>query len=89
MDATEIYTAFSEMIRTVLYASGPILILAMSIGLAIAFFQALTQIQELTLTFVPKIVAIFVGLLVWTPYIYKLLRKLSDQTFDLISSGVQ
>jgi len=88
MDATEIYTIFSEMIKTVLFASGPILILAVSLGLVIAFFQALTQIQEMTLTFVPKIIAIFIGLLVWTPFMYKLLKKLSSQTFDLISTGV-
>lgn len=87
MDATGIYTIFSEMIKAVLYASGPILILAVSIGLAIAFFQALTQIQEMTLTFVPKIIAIFVGLLVWTPFMYKVLRNLSNQTFDLITNG--
>ncbi|PCH98182.1 MAG: flagellar biosynthetic protein FliQ [Rhodobacteraceae bacterium] len=87
MDATGIYTIFSEMIKAVLYASGPILILAVSIGLAIAFFQALTQIQEMTLTFVPKIIAIFVGLLVWTPFMYKVLKNLSDQTFDLITNG--
>ena len=87
MDAAEIYTIFSEMIKTVLYASGPILIVAVSIGLAIAFFQALTQIQEMTLTFVPKIIAIFVGLLIWTPFMYKVLKNLSNQTFDLISNG--
>lgn len=87
MDGTEIYTIFSEMLKTVLFASGPILILAVSIGLAIAFFQALTQIQEMTLTFVPKIIAIFIGLLIWSPFMYKLLKKLSGQTFDLISAG--
>lgn len=87
MDATEIYTIYSEMLKTVLFASGPILMLAVSIGLAIAFFQALTQIQEMTLTFVPKIIAIFIGLLVWSPFMYKLLKKLSGQTFDLISAG--
>ena len=87
MDATETYIIFSEMIKTVLFASGPILILAVSIGLIIAFFQALTQIQEMTLTFVPKIIAIFIGLLIWSPYMYKLLKKLSGQTFNLISNG--
>lgn len=87
MDPTSIYTIFSKTIMTVLLASGPILILAVSIGLAIAFFQALTQIQEMTLTFVPKIIAIFLGLLVWSPYMYKTLTKLSDQTFNLIASG--
>lgn len=87
MDPASIYTIFSDMILTVLFAAGPILILAVSIGLAIAFIQALTQIQEMTLTFVPKIVAIFLGLLLWSPYMYKTIKKLSDQTFLLISGG--
>jgi len=87
MDDTEIYAIFSDTIIAVLLASGPILILAVSIGLVIAFFQALTQIQEMTLTFVPKIIAIFLGLLVWSPFMYKILKKLSDQTFNLILSG--
>lgn len=87
MDPANIYTIFSDMILTVLFAAGPILILAVSIGLAIAFIQALTQIQEMTLTFVPKIVAIFLGLLLWSPYMYKTIKKLSDQTFLLISGG--
>ena len=87
MDETEIYAVFSDTIIAVLLASGPILILAVSIGLAIAFFQALTQIQEMTLTFVPKIIAIFLGLLVWSPFMYKILKRLSDLTFSLILSG--
>lgn len=87
MDPESIYTIFSSMIKTVLLASAPVLILAVSIGLAIAFFQALTQIQEMTLTFVPKIIAIFLGLLVLSPYMYSTIKKLSDQTFNLIASG--
>lgn len=87
MDPNSVYTIFAASIMTVLLAASPILILAVSIGLAIAFFQALTQIQELTLTFVPKIIAIFLGLLFFTPYMYRVLKKLSDQTFILISNG--
>ncbi len=87
MDGTQIYTLFSDMIKAVLLASGPVLILAVIIGLGIAFFQALTQIQEMTLTFVPKIIAIYVGLLVLSPFMYRTLKKLSDNVFDLIASG--
>ncbi len=87
MDATDTYTILSEMIIVVLLGSGPILALALVVGLGIAFFQALTQIQEMTLTFVPKIVAIFLGLLASSPFIYSQLRGLSDRVFDLIASG--
>ena len=87
MDATDTYAIMSEMIVAVLLGSGPVLALALVVGLVIAFFQALTQIQEMTLTFVPKIVAIFLGILASSPFIYATLRGLSDRVFDLIASG--
>ncbi|MGY6695941.1 MAG: flagellar biosynthetic protein FliQ [Roseinatronobacter sp.] len=87
MDATDTYTILSEMLIAVLLGSGPILALALAVGLVIAFFQALTQIQEMTLTFVPKIVMIFLGLLASSPFIYSTLLRLSDRVFDLIASG--
>lgn len=87
MDATDTYTILSEMFIAVLLGSGPILALALAVGLVIAFFQALTQVQEMTLTFVPKIVMIFLGLLASTPFIYSTLLRLSDRVFDLIASG--
>ncbi|RVV96887.1 flagellar biosynthetic protein FliQ [Mesobaculum littorinae] len=87
MSEGDIYTILSDMIWTVLLASGPILILALGVGLVIAFFQALTQIQEMTLTFVPKIAAIFVGLVASLPFAYGTLERLSSHVFDLIASG--
>ncbi|WP_043753945.1 flagellar biosynthetic protein FliQ [Pseudooceanicola atlanticus] len=77
----------SNMFLAVLIASAPILVVALAVGLFIAFFQALTQIQEMTLTFVPKIAAIFLVLLVATPLIYTTVKGLSDRVFDLIASG--
>ena len=87
MESADIYAILSESILAVLIASGPVMALALGVGLAIAFFQALTQIQEMTLTFVPKIAAIFLGLLAATPFIYATLTRLSDRVFDLIASG--
>ena len=87
MTETAIYDILSDAIQAVLLASGPILAIALVVGLAIAFFQALTQIQEMTLTFVPKIVAIFLGLLAALPFMYATLSRLSDTVFDLIAGG--
>ncbi|KGM46989.1 flagellar biosynthesis protein FliQ [Pseudooceanicola atlanticus] len=81
------YDIMSNMFLAVLIASAPILVVALAVGLFIAFFQALTQIQEMTLTFVPKIAAIFLVLLVATPLIYTTVKGLSDRVFDLIASG--
>ncbi|MFT6533369.1 MAG: flagellar biosynthetic protein FliQ [Limimaricola cinnabarinus] len=87
MNESDTYDILSDTILTVLIGSGPILALALGVGLVIAFFQALTQVQEMTLTFVPKIAAIFLGLLAATPFIYATLTRLSDRVFDLIASG--
>lgn len=87
MEAIDTYTITAELFRVVLIASAPILILATVIGLVIAFIQALTQIQEMTLTFVPKIIAIFVGLIASVPFMFSTLSRLSDSAFDMIVTG--
>jgi flagellar biosynthetic protein FliQ len=84
---SDVYTILSQTIMTVLIASGPILALALVVGLVIAVFQALTQVQEMTLTFVPKIVAILIGTSLSLPFIFATLSKLSDRVFDLIARG--
>jgi flagellar biosynthetic protein FliQ len=87
MDEAQAYDIISDTVLAVLLASAPVLGVALVIGLVIAFFQALTQIQEMTLTFVPKIVMIFVTLLVATPFMYGTLKSLSDTVFDLVENG--
>ncbi|MFO7578172.1 MAG: flagellar biosynthesis protein FliQ [Pelovirga sp.] len=58
-----------EAIETTLMCAAPMLIAALSIGLIISIFQAATQINEQTLTFIPKIVGVFVTLLIFAPWI--------------------
>lgn len=87
MTETDINDILTEAIMAVLIASGPVLVLALAVGLVIAFFQALTQIQEMTLTFVPKIVVILIVTALSLPFMYATLAKLSDRVFDLIASG--
>ena len=55
-------------IYTVLIIAGPLLLLALAVGLIISIFQATTQIQEQTLAFVPKIVAVLLGLIFFGPW---------------------
>lgn len=55
-------------IWTVLLVCGPLLLLALVVGLLVSIFQATTQIQEQTLAFVPKIVAVLVGIVVFGPW---------------------
>jgi len=61
-------------IETTLMCAAPMLITALVIGLVISIFQAATQINEQTMTFIPKIVGVFVALLIFAPWI---LQKVS------------
>ena len=87
MDPVSTYELIRQTIMVTLIASAPVLIIALVVGLVIAFFQALTQIQEMTLTFVPKIAAIFLTLALSMPFIFSTLTRLSNQVFDLIQNG--
>lgn len=74
-------------IWTVLTACGPAVGVAMLVGIAIALVQALTQIQEITLTFVPKIVAIFLVVAFTGPYIGGQITAFSNVIFERIETG--
>ena len=62
-----------KAVETVLLTSAPMLIAAMVVGLVISIFQAATQINEQTMTFIPKIVVVFLSLLIFGPWIIELL----------------
>ena len=74
-------------IWTVVVASGPAVLVAMLVGVAIAFVQALTQVQEMTLTFVPKILAIFVTIAISAPFIGAQISIFTNLVFSRIESG--
>ena len=59
----------SDALWTIIITAAPLLLLSMVVGLIISIFQTVTSIQEQTLTFVPKIVTIFIGLLLFGSYI--------------------
>lgn len=62
------------------------MVAGMAIGLVIALFQALTTIQEMTLTFVPKILVIFVAIILFLPFMMTTVLEFANQLFDRISS---
>ncbi len=62
-----------EVFKTILLASGPPLLVSLFVGLIVSLFQAVTQIQEFTLTFVPKVLAVFLCLFLCFPWISKVL----------------
>ncbi|MFJ7976414.1 flagellar biosynthesis protein FliQ [Peribacillus sp. JNUCC 23] len=75
-------------IYTVLIVCGPLLLIALGIGLAVSIFQATTQIQEQTLAFVPKIVAVLLGLVFLAPWMLSHLLSYTSEIFNNLSRFV-
>lgn len=75
-----VVTLAQEAIKITIYISLPMLGIGLVVGVLISLFQAVTQIQEMTLTFIPKIIAIFLALLVAFPWI---LDKMITYTTNL------
>ncbi|MBO6901301.1 MAG: flagellar biosynthesis protein FliQ [Rhizobiaceae bacterium] len=74
-------------IWTVLAASAPAVIVAMVVGVGIALVQALTQVQEITLTFVPKIVAILLAIALSGPFVGAQVNSFTTVVFQRIETG--
>ena len=74
-------------IYTVLLAAAPLLLCSLCVGLTIAVFQAATQVHEMTLVFVPKIAAVLLGILVFGPYMMRIVLQFTEQIFHMISMG--
>lgn len=74
-------------IWTILVASGPAVGAAMAVGVAVALFQALTQIQESTLTFVPKILAVLVALALSGAFLGAQLHTFAEHIYSRVEKG--
>ena len=74
-------------IWTVLVASGPAVLAAMIVGVTVALLQALTQVQEITLTFVPKILAVLAAVAISAPFIGAQLSIFTNMIFSRVESG--
>jgi len=75
-----------EAVGTVLLVGGPILGMALLVGLLVSIFQAMTQIQEQTLTFIPKVVAVAAVLLVMGPWMLSVLTVYTSNLFKQLAS---
>lgn len=73
-------------VRTVLLVSAPMLLSGLIIGLMVSIFQAATQINEQTMTFVPKIVAVLLALIIAAPWIIQVMISFTQNVFQAIST---
>ena len=86
MDGTDILSFGRDAIWLTIQLCTPILLVGLVVGVAIGLFQALTQIQEQTLIYAPKIIAIFVALLLFLPMMGALLSGFMHEVAGKISS---
>ena len=87
MGGAELLDIAREGFWVTLMVAGPALIAGLLVGLAIALIQALTQVQEMTLVFVPRIVIMFVVIAISLPFMGAVLGRYTEKLFSLIASG--
>ncbi len=86
MDERQVIDVGRDAVEVVIKMGGPIMLAGLVTGLVISLFQSLTQINEMTLTFVPKILVIFVAVLLMLPYMVNTLSDFTRGLFDKIIS---
>jgi flagellar biosynthetic protein FliQ len=89
LDQAEIITVMQDAVTTILTVAAPIMIVAMVVGVVISIFQATTQINEQTLAFVPKIVAILLVILVFGGMMLSNMTEFSARMFGYATTMLQ
>ena len=87
MNEIEVLDISRDAVFTLLKIVTPVLLVALFVGLIIGIFQALTQIQEMTLAFVPKIISVFVAIILLFPFMLGQMRALTETLFNRIAGG--
>ncbi|AMM92471.1 flagellar biosynthesis protein FliQ [Peribacillus simplex] len=88
MSAEFVIDVAEKGIYTVLIIAGPLMVIALIVGLLVSIFQATTQIQEQTLAFVPKIVAVLLGLIILAPWMLSHLLSYANEIFGNLNRFV-
>ena len=78
-----------DAIWTIIIGSGPAVLAAMTVGVVIALLQALTQVQEITLTFIPKIVAVLLSLVFFGPWIFGQINDMARELLGELERFIQ
>jgi flagellar biosynthetic protein FliQ len=89
MEQSEVITVLQDAITTILTVAGPMLIVAMVVGLIISIFQATTQINEQTLAFVPKIVAILLTLLLSAGMVISTMTEFTTRMYGYVNTMIK
>jgi len=84
MDLQYVISLGRSAIYTTLIVAAPMLIFSLIIGLIIAILQAITQIHEMTLTFIPKIISVALALIVFLPWMINTILSFTTQLYNTI-----
>ena len=87
MTGPEVLDVARDAIVTLVLVASPLMLIGLVVGVAISLFQALTQIQEMTLTFVPKILAMFFAMLVALPFMGDAMQSHMARLMARIAGG--
>jgi flagellar biosynthetic protein FliQ len=88
MSGPQVLDVARDAILTLVLVASPLMLIGLAVGVIISLFQALTQIQEMTLVFVPKILAIFVAMLIALPFMADLLQgHMARLAARIVASG--
>ncbi|MEL7608370.1 MAG: flagellar biosynthesis protein FliQ [Bacillota bacterium] len=88
MEQAQVIKVMQDAISTVMVVSAPMLIVGIVVGVIVSIFQATTQINEQSLAFVPKIIAIFLALLVFGGWILTNLNEFTLRMFSYINTMI-
>ena len=84
MNSTAVIAMIREALELTLLVSAPLLLTALAVGLVVSIFQAATQINEMTLSFIPKLLGVFVAIVVCGPWILQLMIDYTQRIFTNI-----
>ena len=84
MNEVEVLDIARDGMMVMLLVAGPMLLTGLVVGLGISIFQTLTHIQEMTLTFIPKILAVFTALVIFLPWMLRELTEFQQRIMDKI-----
>lgn len=87
MNEADVLEISRQTFFVIIQACGPVMLAGLVVGLIIAIFQTLTSIQEMTLTFVPKIIVIFGAIIVFMPFMMNAVIEFTRVLFDRIAVG--
>ncbi len=89
MNEQAVLTIASEAIWVIIKTCGPLLIISLLVGLLISIIQTVTSIQEQTLTFVPKILAIFLAIIIFGSYMINNMVELMEKLWNSFGDYIQ